>query len=607
MPGKKLPFTWAIADSSEEGWRPLAWKDLTSDYLNGLTVPKLPADLPAPLDPALGHSIDEVAKEMDKEANQKDEDLSDVRNVLAHLERLHDMRKTLDKIDQRLADGTMRRSLRRLIVPVTVSVTVSGPTANKSMTLTKMPNNEFTGSFDDLKEKSQGQWKFRYYAHGEDYYTPTRTITVVPPPNLSKLEREEERPAYLYYRPGGLSNVTEDDIKGKKQPVERIEASLMGGDVVSIDCPAGTNLTLFGEADKELNSVKLFELPANTEMDKKIKVEGKTFQVTFDDVRQDLQFKIQMLDRDNVRGSRKIKLRPTRDTEPSVDLAIGEWVRKTKDGYMVTPRARIPFRGDIKDDNGLSKMKYVYTVAKVESTAVVDAKALFTSGVFGMILPAGGGVLHGTTFLASGLHEYDKAKNAQNPDIKDAKYYPIEPSQSVQRFLETLQGQVNRVPEKAEYIPKATMLELLAKRQALGFRSLLKEFKFEPDPLSKEISADPIVGDFPLGLAVPNLLAGIRRQIATALSCHALGRGDRQRPRQHPGARRRRWPQDRGQQGSLSAAGRERRGPRHRNRQGRGEGKRQDECDVRQVARHSSEAGDRQSRPRQRRPEAGQP
>src|SRR5207249_4331990 len=37
--GKLLPYTWAIADASEEGWRPLAWKDLKSDFLNGLAVP----------------------------------------------------------------------------------------------------------------------------------------------------------------------------------------------------------------------------------------------------------------------------------------------------------------------------------------------------------------------------------------------------------------------------------------------------------------------------------------------------------------------------------------------------------------------------------------
>ena len=45
-----------------------------------------------------------------------------------------------------------------------------------------------------------------------DYATPVRTVTLVPPPMLTKLTRDEHRPAYLYHRaldggPGALKGL----------------------------------------------------------------------------------------------------------------------------------------------------------------------------------------------------------------------------------------------------------------------------------------------------------------------------------------------------------------------------------------------------------------
>ena len=47
----------------------------------------------------------------------------------------------------------------------------------------------------DLKES------FQFRVRGEDYETATRSITLVPPPMISSLLRDEFRPAYLYHRP----------------------------------------------------------------------------------------------------------------------------------------------------------------------------------------------------------------------------------------------------------------------------------------------------------------------------------------------------------------------------------------------------------------------
>ena len=52
-------------------------------------------------------------------------------------------------------------------------------------------------------------------------------------------------------------------------------------------------------------------MPVNT-----AKVEGRTFTVTFPNVRDDLSFDLKLVDTDNAKGTRKFHLRPTRDAEP---------------------------------------------------------------------------------------------------------------------------------------------------------------------------------------------------------------------------------------------------------------------------------------------------
>src|SRR5262249_35070161 len=137
-----------------------------------------------------------------------------------------------------------------------------------------------------------------------------------------------------------------------------------------------------------------------------------------------LRFDVHLVDKDGAKGVRGFRVRVQKDLEPQVDLSIAEWVRKTKDGYMVTPKARVPFTGKIEDDHGLSKVQYVYSVAKVEATAVADLAALDAAGAVPMGLPIGGpGPLQNLPFLARGLQLVDKAKSARG-DREDLAYYP---------------------------------------------------------------------------------------------------------------------------------------------------------------------------------------
>ena len=445
--GKALPWKWALPDGSELGWRPLTWKELSSDNLHiDNAVPALPTDWKPPLTPSIGYTVDEV-----EQANKAAE-LGDVKNILEQLERLNAMRKTLDQLNARIADSSMHRKMRKLIVPSSVTITVKGPSATSTFALTNMPDNEFTGQFNKLEDKNAKEaWTFAYSARGEDYTTPQRKITMVPPPTLQELYREDEQPAYLFYRYGNPSNATEADIKGKRQPIERRSVSLMGGEVVTIDCPAGTNLTLIGKTDKDLASAEFNQLKGGAEAEPKAQFDSKRdFHITLTNVRQNRSYELVMLDTDNVTGKRKINIRVKRDDEPSVDVGIDDWVRKTKEGYLVTAKARIPFKGNIKDDNGLEKVNYAYTLAKIESTAVLDFDAMCAaSNLIPLMAPGTSGALQGSVFLERSLTNYEKTKKALSPESKDVKYYP-DKDQSI-----PLRARVERSGRPAVGVPAA--------------------------------------------------------------------------------------------------------------------------------------------------------
>src|SRR5262249_35299913 len=114
------------------------------------------------------------------------------------------------------------------------------------MTLAPGADNEFSGNFTDLKESV----KFRAVAR--NYKTMARQITVVPPPALGELYKEEAQPAYLFHRPpvGGKL----DDLKGLKQQFAR-ERVYLGDENITIGVPVGTDLKLIGVVDKDLVNV----------------------------------------------------------------------------------------------------------------------------------------------------------------------------------------------------------------------------------------------------------------------------------------------------------------------------------------------------------------
>jgi hypothetical protein len=52
-----------------------------------------------------------------------------------------------------------------------------------------------------------------------------------------------------------------------------------------------------------------------------------------------------------------------------------ETIRKTPLGYMITPSARIPFAGRVRDDHGIDRLQYFFTHSRVEETGVNATRA----------------------------------------------------------------------------------------------------------------------------------------------------------------------------------------------------------------------------------------
>ena len=130
----------------------------------------------------------------------------------------------MDLFENRLpataAEPGMGRRFRQLDVPDRVEVVYWGAKTSNEMPLNLGHDQEYAGPLTDLRES------VTFRVRARDYSTPARTITLVPPPMLTKLTRDEDRPAYLFHRPpldGGPAA-----LKGLKQHVPDLGVSLSG-------------------------------------------------------------------------------------------------------------------------------------------------------------------------------------------------------------------------------------------------------------------------------------------------------------------------------------------------------------------------------------------
>jgi hypothetical protein len=343
---------WVVADArAPQGWRSMHWSDLTADLLGKHFDPNLlPAewrDLP----------LDDIELHVDRPENATSLD-GGTRQAI------HDV---FSQLDARSASPRFERSFRKLEIPREVIVYYKGDTVRSEQSLQKQAGPEYSGVLSDLKES------VRFTVRGEDYYTPYLQITVVPPPSLAELVRDEEQPAYLWRRPpvGGEPR----DLKGKKVLFRDKPATLSGSASV-IDVPAGTDLVLKARTDKPLQpgGVRLLPREASSPIRAPVDLgsDGQSFRVRFDKVASPLDFVIELKDTDNVIALRHVVIKPLEDLPPEVDVQV-EVLRKVREYYLATARARIPFSGKVRDDHGLNDVDFEYTVASIRSQTAGEA------------------------------------------------------------------------------------------------------------------------------------------------------------------------------------------------------------------------------------------
>ena len=342
---------WLVADHKAfEGWRPLIWHDVKPSLLGqDLAIPTIPAEWQT-------WTVDRIEKALDNpESALPAETHLGMRNVMARLDELSEQPR-------------MARRLRKLTVPADITVYYRGETVRSEQTFQRHNEQEYTGVLSDLRES------VRLTARGKDYSTPYQRITIVPPPSLTKLTRDEEQPAYLFYRL--LANEKPEGLRGKRQLFRDIAVSLSGG-TSRIDVPLGTSLILHGESDKPLTppggsslapgpGVRLHAREGSSPLKPIVSQMGeKEFAVRFDNITTPLDFDLQLVDTDNVTGLRHVMIKPTDDAPPDVDVIV-EVLRKTGQGYMASPAAKIPISGKIRDDHGLAHVEYRYNLASLD-------------------------------------------------------------------------------------------------------------------------------------------------------------------------------------------------------------------------------------------------
>ncbi|MFO0927085.1 MAG: hypothetical protein U0736_08585 [Gemmataceae bacterium] len=489
---------WQVASTTDEsGWRPLLWSDLTRENLAGLDVPGVPGDWDPKAVPALiasgaglAHpdrlaaaarlvlgpkyirlSVDAVEAKL-AEAEKRPNPgpaVAAVRRVVDRLNQLATIQDVVGQVGDVASRRAMRRVLRKLTVPETVTLSYSNPRSTNTSSMKRIAGNEFTGSFTELKES------VTFTARGEDYVTPARAIVVVERPRLESLESEEERPAYLYYRIPTDGSAA--DLRGKRQPFEPVRLSV-SGEATTGDTPAGTFVSLRGTLTKPLRSIRVEVEPRDQKTyagGQPEQVDDRSFVLRLPAVRREQRFKLLFEDTDGVVGERKVTINPKEDVTPRVrEFAPDDIIRRGRgnEGFVIAAGCRIPFKGRVLDDHGLGRVRYGCRVVPADFLSEQKVRTLFGVAAAPLLAPAPGTTpLLGAGYLTALLRDLaaataDEAGREQFVDLPG--------------FAQAVQA--NKPGDgRSEIVDRSTLLGLLASRQREPYRKLYREFTLTPD------------------------------------------------------------------------------------------------------------------------------
>jgi hypothetical protein len=446
-------YEWVTADpGTRDGWRPLRWDDLArfgvaapvsmavteeGDWSASAVAqaalvggPRLPLEKKAVAVRQVGlagKSADEVFAAFSPEAHPE---------IAAVAERL----------DGLAAQPSLSRTLRHLAIPSVVTLTYRGLPADPnargrdqgstsgSVRLTREPGGDFSAEVTGLKES------VAFVVRAEDFRTESRDIILVPPPMLTRLSRVESQPAYLFYpaprvtRPDGTPEPPRfETLKGLRQVLAEKDLSLTGDKSVC-SVPAGTELVLTGTTDKPLEKVflqpragKVPGTPPGSTAPVPVPVENDTFHVRFageDRVTQSVEFELVMVDPDGVKSTRPVLIQAVDDQAPTVEVVV-DVLRKVGNTYLCTPSAQVPFVKEsiVRDDAGLSKVEFQFTVTRLEAQVVVGLQLQAVAGLwaFAPVVPNLGSAF-GPTASAVTAAQLGKGEQKQSAALPVAAF-----------------------------------------------------------------------------------------------------------------------------------------------------------------------------------------
>lgn len=456
---KVRSINWLIADrNAPEGWRAMTWRDLTPSLLGG-DVPMM-ENTPNPT-----KSLDELNR------------LAHIKTGLTPTETdAANLRDMFERLADRAALPSMARTFRLLEIPTRVEIVTWGAKTSNETPIPLGTDQEYIGTLSDLKES------VRFRARAGDYSTSVQSITLVPPPMLTSLMRNDLRPAYIYQRPpvdGGL-----DALRGLKQRIAD-QAISLSGPISQIGVPAGTDLELVGTLDKELVAAALIPTarkgePGQSPIPLELSADRRGFRHAFGNVQSPMDFELEFTDTDNVRSRRHVLIEPAKDAVPAVNVTL-DGIRKTNAGFMVTPVAMIPIAGTIADAYGIQSAEYDLSVVRLETAAVAGAQASAAAGAamhFSPIDPSS--LLTGVVALNEANRTIVSGSAAPRP-----YRFPLRSFEELAReraardlILEELRKRLNDPPGESRHI---LQFEVKPKFEYLDLRDRLPDLKVKEE------------------------------------------------------------------------------------------------------------------------------
>jgi hypothetical protein len=308
---------------------------------------------------------------------------------------------------------TMELHLRRLETPEVVFFTYRGQTTKGQTPHKQEEGNKYLIGLGELKES------VRFTVRGGDYTTPSRQLTLVPPPGLTSLVMDKEEPAYIYWRLQG----DQTPLKGKRQYFASVPLSLTG-EVTQLVLPLGSSLRLRARSERRLQERVLLLPPTRRKIAGSLTptvsvqrdADAQGFQFALPEVHHPIEFEVHFFDEDGVRGRRHVVIEPLDDRGPQevvpVELAValrqlrpvGKGPAAVPAGFLVTPDAALPLKGTFTDDYGLSALDWIWQGEEIEFELLsISAPRAGQTGEKGALLPASSTRLRRLGLVVSGL------------------------------------------------------------------------------------------------------------------------------------------------------------------------------------------------------------